>query len=102
MKNQISSPLGPLVGDGKDTPFGTQEKRIFAAFWNQPKTMLMVSQETGMLRSNVCRYVAKLRRDYKIVKVYNGICPITRHPKVGFYTTNPELVKHYSKNDEKQ
>ena len=52
-------------GQGKDTHFQTQMQRVFTALYRQPKTMLMVSIETG-------------------------ICPISKH-RAGFYTTNPDL-----------
>ena len=67
-----------------------QMKRVFAALYRQPKTMLMVSIETGILRANICRYVAELERENCIKIVRKGICPISKH-RAGFYTTNPEL-----------
>jgi len=81
-------------GQGKDKHFQSQIRRVFAAFYKQPKTMLMVSVETGILRANVCRYVAELQKQNRISIVRKGICPISKH-RAGFYTTNyttnPEL-----------
>ena len=77
-------------GQGKDKYFQAQMKRVFAALYRQPKTMLMVSIETGILRANICRYVAKWEKRNCIRIVRKGICPISKH-RAAFYTTNPEL-----------
>lgn len=71
----------------KNTHFQAQMKRVFRAFAAEPKTMLQVSFETGILRANICRYVAKWRRQRKIQVVRFGLCPITKH-RAGFYSTN--------------
>ena len=77
-------------GQGKDKHFQAQMQRVFVAFYKQPKTMLMVSIETDILRANICRYVAKWEKQNCIRIVRKGICPISKH-RAGFYTTNPEL-----------
>ena len=77
-------------GLGKDTHFQTQMQRVFTALYRQPKTMLMVSIETGILRANICRYVAEWEKENRICIVRKGICPISKH-RAGFYTTNPDL-----------
>lgn len=58
------------------------------SFNKQPSTMLMVSKDTDILRSNICRYVASLKKTEEIFKVKDGICPISKHPAT-FYSTNP-------------
>lgn len=70
--------------------FKAQMKRVFTALYSHPKTMLMVSSETGILRANICRYVAKFRKQNQIEVVQKSICPISKH-RAGFYTTNPDL-----------
>ena len=77
-------------GQGKDKHFQGQTQRVFTAFLRHPKTMLMVSIETGILRANICRYVAEWEKQNCIRIVRKGICPISKH-RAGFYTTNPEL-----------
>ncbi|MGI6290977.1 MAG: hypothetical protein ACOXZH_05070 [Bacteroidales bacterium] len=77
-------------GQGKDKHFQGQMQRVFAAFYKQPKTMLMVSIETDILRANICRYVAKWRKENRICIVRKGICPISKY-RAGLYTTNPDL-----------
>lgn len=79
----------------QDTHFETQMKRVFIAFQEKPKTMLMVSFETGILRANLCRYIAKWRKRDKIAVVKKGICPITKFP-AGFYTTDKSLFPEVS------
>jgi hypothetical protein len=74
----------------KDNHFQSQKKKVFVALYRQPKTMLMVSIETKVLRANICRYIAYWEKQNCIVKVRKGICPISKCC-AGFYTTNPEL-----------
>ena len=69
----------------KDTHFKAQMQRVFSALYREPKTMLMVSIETGVLR-------AKWRKQDNIKEVKKGICNISKH-RAGYFTTNPELVK---------
>ena len=89
--NQLNSPkVFSHKGQGKDKHFQAQMERVFAALDRQPKTMLMVSIETGILRANICRYVAKWEKENRICIVRKGICPISKH-RAGFYTTNPDL-----------
>lgn len=74
----------------QDNHFRGQMQRVFLALYKNPKTMLMVATETGILRANICRYIAEWER-LNCIRIYRkGICPITKH-RAGFYTTNPEL-----------
>ena len=88
--NHRTAPNFLHKGQGKSTHFQAQMKRVFAALYRQPKTMLMVSVETGILRANICRYVAEWGKENRICIVRKGICPISKH-RAGFYTTNPDL-----------
>ncbi|GGE25572.1 hypothetical protein [Psychroflexus planctonicus] len=67
----------------------TQRKRVFKAFFEAPKTMLMVSNETGILRANICRYVRTFRQSDKVAEVKKGLCKISNH-RAGYLTTNPD------------
>ena len=90
--NQLNSPkVFSHKGQGKSTHFQAQMKRVFAALYRQPKTMLMVSIETGILRANICRYVAEWKKQDCIKIVRFGICPISKSTGVQFLTTNPDL-----------
>ena len=90
--NQLNSPkVFSHKGQGKSTHFQAQMKRVFAALYRQPKTMLMVEVETGITRSNITRYVAKWKKQDCIKIVRLGICPISKSTGVQFLTTNPEL-----------
>ena len=64
--------------------------RTFSAFFNKPATMRMVEVQTGILRPNICRYVARLQKSGKIKLIKFGYCPYTRHI-AGFYSTNPAV-----------
>jgi len=79
-------------GQGKNKYSKEQMKRVFIAFYKQPKTMLMVSLETGILRANICRYVAEWEKENRIGIIRKSICPISKH-RAGFYTTNPDLFQ---------
>lgn len=87
MSNRDTAPHKRQVQDRK---FQAQMSKVFAAFLSQPKTMLMVSVETGILRANICRYIAHWEKYNRIALVRKGICPISKH-HAGFYSTNPEL-----------
>jgi len=66
-----------------------QTEKTFKAFKEKPKTMLQVAMETGILRGNICRYVATLRKHKKIVEVKKDKCPISKH-EATFYSTDPK------------
>ncbi len=89
--NQLNSPkVFSHKGQSKDNHFETQMKRVFEAFKRKPSTMLMVSFETGILRANLCRYIAKWQKSNSIHKLKQGLCKVSKH-RAGFYTANPEL-----------
>lgn len=90
--NQRTAPNFLHKGQGKSTYFQAQLKRVFVALYRQPKTMLMASVETGILRANICRYIAEWEKRNCIKIVREGICPISKH-RARFYTTNPELFQ---------
>ena len=72
--------------------FKGQMKTVFTSLSEQPKTMLMVSIETGILRSNICRYVAVWRELNKIAVFKNTTCTISKR-KADYLTTDPNLFK---------
>lgn len=88
MKNNIHNPLSL----NKNNNFKGQQQRVFKAFYSAPKTMLMVSIETGILRANICRYIAEWEAQNKIAIHHKGTCKISKHI-AGYYTTKPELIK---------
>lgn len=88
--NQLSSPNFLHKRQGKDKQFEAQMKSVFAAFKRQPATMLMVSIETGILRANICRYVAKWQRQGSIHLLKQGLCKVSKH-RAGYYTTDTNL-----------
>lgn len=92
MRNNIHNGVKKSFGKGrtKDKQIQAQMKKVFAALYRQPKTMLMVADETGILRANICRYVARWRKSKCIDVIKVGKCKITRY-KANYYTTNPKL-----------
>lgn len=73
----------------KDSKRKVQTKKTFEAFGKEPKTMLQVAKLTGILRGNICRYVAHFRKHGKIVEVKTGACPVSHHSAM-FYSTDPK------------
>lgn len=74
----------------KDRHFESQMKRVFEAFKRKPSTMLMVSVETGILRANICRYVAQWKKKGSIHLLKQGLCKVSKH-RAGYYTTDTNL-----------
>jgi len=79
-----------LIGKSKDTHFEIQTKQVYEAFKRKPSTMLMVSIETGILRANICRYVAKWQKHDSIHLLKHGLCKVSKH-RAGYYTTDTNL-----------
>jgi nitrogen regulatory protein PII len=77
-------------GQGKVTKIQSKMQRVFNAFNGQPKTVLMVSVETGVLRADIVRCITKLEQRNRIGVVRIGICPVSKH-RAEFYTTDFEL-----------
>jgi len=85
MKNNNVFHSTPHNRQNKGKVFGAQKKAVCKAF-KKPSTMLMVSIETGVLRANICRYVAEMRRKGTIEFLYHDVCPISKC-RAGFYRT---------------
>lgn len=91
MVKTLNTPSNSLhKRQGKDKQFEVQMKRVFAAFKRKPSTMLMVSIETGILRANICRYVAKWQKQGSIHLLKQGLCKVSKH-RAGYYTTDTNL-----------
>lgn len=89
--NQPNSPKSFRQDKGKDTYFQAQRKKIFVSLYKQPKTMLMVSVETGIMRSNITWFIREWRKRDCIKIVRKDICPISKRGGVQYLSTNPEL-----------
>ncbi len=75
----------------KGNGFKAQKIQVFEAFKRIPSTMLMVSIETGILRANICRFVAKWRLENRIALIEYKKCKISKH-KAGYYLTKTETL----------
>ncbi len=88
--NMASHTTNPLhKGCSKGTKV-YQLAATFETFFQAPATMLQVAKLTDIERANICRYVARFRKQGSIAVVKKGYCPITQH-MAGYYTTNPAL-----------
>jgi hypothetical protein len=74
----------------KDKHFPTQYETVYQSFKERPKTMLTVSIESGILRANICRYIATMLIKGQIQLIRKGLCPYTKF-RSGFYSTNERL-----------
>lgn len=74
----------------KGNEYRSQYQTVFQSFKEHPKTMLDVSLETGILRANICRYVADMEDKGLIQLLYKTEDEHTRFT-AGYYTTDKEL-----------
>ena len=74
----------------KDTRFVTQFRTVYHLFQQQPQTMLQVSIKSGILRANICRYIADMEQKGIIQIIKTGRCPFSKH-SAGFYSTDKAL-----------
>ncbi len=89
-----SAPLDSLKQQQDKGKHLDQLKQTQLAFFTEPSTMMEVARKVGIDRANVCWYVRDLRKVGAIWLVRKGVCPITRYPGVGFWTTDPKLVEN--------
>jgi hypothetical protein len=75
-KDQLNSRDSTSQLNRKDK-YEIQTRRVFDAFLEKPKTMMMVSVETGIMRSNITLYVANWKKQNLIEVIRLGKCPIT-------------------------
>ncbi len=59
-KKVASSTTNSPKDKGKDIDFRTQYQIVYQSFLERPKSMLDVFLQTGVLRANICRYVADM------------------------------------------
>ena len=98
-KKEKATAVAPLNFNGsKDTDFLAQYQAVYQSFMEKPKTMLDVFLETGILRANICRYVADMENKGLIQLLYKMDDKHTKC-KAGYYTTNKAL---FHKIDDKQ
>lgn len=92
-KKAASTTAHSLNTYDKGSDFRTQYQIIYQSFKEHPKTMLDVSLETGILRANICRYVADMEDKGLIQLLYKTEDEHTKFT-AGYYTTNKELFHH--------
>ncbi|WZL89767.1 hypothetical protein VS868_03245 [Salinimicrobium sp. 3283s] len=75
----------------KDRQNKTQLELVYEAFKAKPMTMLEADRETGVMRSNICYFIDRLKAENKIAVRKIRRCSITGYPKVQELTANPDL-----------
>jgi DNA-binding transcriptional regulator GbsR (MarR family) len=75
-----------------------QYQIVYQSFKEHPKTMLDVSLETGILRANICRYVADMEDKGLIQLLYKTGDEHTKFT-AGYYSTDESL---FDKADNRQ
>lgn len=78
----------------KDRDFLFQRQRVYQSFRERPKTMLQVSQETGIYRANICRYIHRMKAEGTKYRLPRGLCPISKNKAI-FWTTNLNIALNY-------
>lgn len=91
-KKAASTTTHSLNKHDKGNEFRAQYQIVYQSFKEYPKTMLDVSLETGILRANICRYVADMEDKGLIQLLYKTEDEHTRF-RAGYYTTDKELFK---------
>lgn len=76
----------------KDMDFRTQYQIVYQSFKEQPKTMLDVFLETGILRANICRYVVDME-DKGLIQLLYKMDDVHTRRKAGYYTTDKALFR---------
>jgi hypothetical protein len=90
MKTKTATEAAAIETQDKDNHFVSQYQTVYQSFKERPKTMLQVSIETGILRANICRYIAEMEEKGHIQVIRKGFCPYT-HFVAGFYSTDEAL-----------
>ena len=69
---------------------GKQLLKVYESFFESPKTMKECDLDVGVMRENICRYCAVLRKQRKLYSIKKRTCKVTRHLATVFSTN----VKH--------
>lgn len=90
-KKAASTTTHSLYLHDKGNEFRAQYQTVYQSFKEHPKTMLDVSLEIGILRDNICRYVADMEDKGLIQLLYKTGGEHTKFT-AGYYTTDKELL----------
>lgn len=99
-KKAASTTTHSLNKHDKGNEFQTQYQIVYQSFKEHPKTMLDVSLETGILRANICRYVADMEEKGLIQLLYKSEDEHTK-TKAGYYTTDKAIFRKSNNNQPK-
>lgn len=87
-----SSTTNPMNYGGKDSGFRSQYQIVYQSFKERPNTMLDVFLETGILRANICWYVADME-DKGLIQLLYKMDDVHTKFKAGYYTTDKILFR---------
>jgi len=82
--NQLNSPDFLHKRQAKYTNYCTQKDAVLRSISNTSKTMLMVSNDTGIKRTNICPLIALLQKEGKVGFIGKHFCKVSTN-KAGFY-----------------
>jgi hypothetical protein len=76
-----------INGQSKDNPFLTQDRKLVRIFLGRPTTMFQATETIGIERSNIYRFIEKLRKEDTIYLIVKKLDPLTGF-KADSHTTN--------------
>ena len=73
----------------KDNKFKAEKRKVYSLLLRQktPLTALQISEISNIRIQNVTRYIAKLKKQDKIIIAKYGICPLSKRSNVQFLTS---------------
>jgi hypothetical protein len=86
-----------MIEQHEDSQILDQFKRVFDAFFEEPRTMKEADKITGIMRENICWYCRTLRKQNSLYPIRKRLCTVTKHRATEFTTdpakvpTNPQL-----------
>ena len=97
MTTKKEAPEGATIETQRKDTYSDQFSKTQIAFFVKPSTMMEVARQIGCDRANVCWYLRDLRKAGRVWITRIGMCPVTRHRRVQFWTTNPKYVENLPK-----
>jgi hypothetical protein len=77
----------------QDTKSKAQLVKVYNSLMVKPMTLKETSIYTGIMRSNICRYLSTLREQNKVAVIRKRKCSITSYPYAVEYTADNSLLR---------
>lgn len=68
----------------KDTNFRTQKEKVYNSISKKSKTMLMISLDIGVKRTNICSLISILRKEGRVKFIGKSYCKVSGYT-AGYY-----------------